>query len=77
LLGWVVNAGPASGDLPTALREMAARYRREALMRSEKIRVLAPTILLCGIGGSATLIYALTLFLPLATLWNGLSSPTR
>lgn len=77
LLGWLVATGPAAGDFPMALRQMAGRYRLEAFLQSEKIRVLVPTILLCGVGASATLIYALVLFLPMSTLWNSLATPLR
>ncbi|MGE3820165.1 MAG: type II secretion system F family protein [Isosphaeraceae bacterium] len=77
MLGWLVATGPATGDFPGALRQMASRYRREALLRSEKIRVLVPTLMLCGIGASATMLYALALFLPISTLWNSLATPLR
>jgi hypothetical protein len=54
---------------------MGERYRSLARFQSEKIRVFLPTILLFGVGGTATLLYALTLFIPLTTLWHGLSEP--
>ena len=44
-----------------------------ARYQSEKIRILLPSLLLIGIGGTATVAYVLTLFIPLTSLWNGLS----
>ena len=57
----------------TALKQMGARYRNSARHQADKIRVFLPTILLIGIGASATMLYALTLFLPLTTLWKSLA----
>ena len=54
-----------------ALDRWRLRYRSEARYQAEKIRVFLPTILLFGIGGTATVLYALTLFVPLAHLWIG------
>ncbi|MDR3638649.1 MAG: type II secretion system F family protein [Isosphaeraceae bacterium] len=73
LLRWLLATGLGQGDLPAGLRHMAALYRRRARHEAEKIRVLLPAILLFGIGASATLLYALTLFLPLTSLLKELS----
>jgi general secretion pathway protein F len=76
LLRWLIVTGPQQVDLAVALRQMAERYRAEARHQGEKIRVLLPTILLFGVGAGATLLYALAVFLPLSTLWEGLANPT-
>jgi general secretion pathway protein F len=68
LLRWLLSAGTQAGDLIGALRQMATFYRRKALYQAEKGRVLLPTLLLCAIGLSATLFYAVTLFVPFSTL---------
>lgn len=73
LLRWLLASGPRQGDFVTALKQMGARYRNGARHQADKIRVFLPTILLVGIGASATMLYALTLFLPLTTLWKGLA----
>lgn len=77
LLGWLLVSGPGRDYFVPTLRQMAQRYRGDAMLRSEKIRVVLPTILLCGVGASATLLYAIAVFLPISTLWSGLSSPSR
>ncbi len=77
LLRWQLATGSQQGDHVAALRQLADRYRGVARFQAEKIRVLLPTILLFGIGGTATLLYALALFVPLSTLWYGLSEPLR
>ncbi len=73
LLRWLLATAPGRDDLPAMLRRMAARYRGGARHQAEKMRVFLPTVLLLGIGGTATALYALTLFLPLTWLWTSLS----
>ena len=73
LLRWFLAGGSREGDLAGSLRRMAARYRAKARYQSEAMRLLLPTILLFGVGASATLIYALALFVPLTSLWSNLS----
>jgi general secretion pathway protein F len=73
LLEWLLARGPREDDLVGSLRQMAGRYRSTARYRSETMRVLLPTVLLFGIGASATLLYALALFVPLSTLWSDLA----
>ncbi len=73
LLRWLLSTAPRQPDLVVALRQMATRYRGEARHQADKIRVLLPTLLLFGIGGTATMLYALALFIPLTSLWTSLS----
>ncbi len=73
LLHWLLATGQGVNDLPRALRQMGALYHRRAMHSADRIRVLLPTILLFVVGAGATLLYALTLFLPLTTLLNELS----
>lgn len=73
LLRWLLATGPRQGDLVAALRQMAGRYRGQARHQADKIRIFLPTILLFGIGATATLLYALALFIPLTALWSGLA----
>ena len=67
-LRWLMLAGLARGALAPALRHAAETYRRRALDRAESIRLLLPTVLLFAIGASATLVYGLTLFVPLSEM---------
>ena len=77
LLRWVLSSGSRQGNLVEGLRQMATRYRSDARDQAEKIRVLLPTILLFGLGGTATLVYAFALFYPVSTLWSGLALPLK
>ncbi|MEO6808713.1 MAG: type II secretion system F family protein, partial [Isosphaeraceae bacterium] len=73
LLAWLMATGVHQGNLPAALRHAAGLYRRRALHRADLLRAVLPTLMLFAIGATATLIYALTLFIPLTDLLGNLS----
>jgi general secretion pathway protein F len=73
LLRWLLASAPQQGDLVNALRVIAKRYLSLARFQADKIRLLLPTVLLLGLGTSATLLYALTVFVPLTSLWTSLA----
>jgi type II secretory pathway component PulF len=75
LLRWLLTAGREQGRLTPALRELAESYRKRAMFQAEKMRVFLPTLLLLVIGMSASLLYGLSLFLPLTSLLRGLAHP--
>jgi len=75
LLRWLLANNWRQGSLPTALRQIAAIYRKRALRQAEKLRIILPTLLLISIGMTATLLYGLSLFLPLTSLLQGLTLP--
>ncbi len=75
LLRWLLTTGQRQAELASALRQAAATYRKRAAHQAEKVRVLLPTVLLFAIGASATLAYALTLFVPFVSLLRGLATP--
>jgi general secretion pathway protein F len=75
LLRWVIATGPRQGDLVGQLKQMAARYRAQARLQADKIRLVLPTILFLAIGMSATLMYSLALFVPMSSLWQALAGP--
>jgi type II secretory pathway component PulF len=68
MLRWVLATGQEQGSLVAALYNLAELYRKRANYQAEKLYVFLPTILIVGIGGTATLFYALALFLPLINL---------
>lgn len=76
LLRCLLAGGPREADLIGSLRQMAERYRCKARDQAEALRVLLPTVLLFGIGATATLLYALALFVPMTSLWWSLSNAT-
>ena len=76
LLRWLLATAPRQADLAASLKQMANRYRSNARHQAAKIRLVLPTILLFGIGATATLLYALALFVPMTSLWQGLANVT-
>jgi general secretion pathway protein F len=77
LLRLALAAGTEQRSLVETMRNLAPMYRKRGTYQAEKLQIFLPTMLMLGIGGSATLFYGLTLFLPLATLLLGVSSPAR
>ena len=75
LLRWTLAAGQEQGSLVQSLHNLAPMYRKRGLFQAEKLQVFLPTLLMLAIGGSATLVYGLTLFVPLTTLLRGLAAP--
>jgi len=57
-----------------ALQTAAELYRWEAKRRQERLRVLAPLVMAVVIGGSATLLYGLALFIPVVEMLRALAS---
>ena len=71
LCRWMIAAGSNRPGLAKALREAADTYRRRAVRRADWLRLYLPMLLTIGIGGTMTLIYALSLFVPwTATLYE-------
>ncbi len=73
MLRWVLATGQEQGSLPRALRNLAGHYRRRAKYLAEKLSVFLPTFIMVVIGASATLFYALALFIPIINLLGQLS----
>ena len=65
LLRWTLAATKEQGSLVESLRNLAPMYRKRGAFQAEKLQLFLPTVLMLAIGGSATLFYALTLFVPL------------
>ncbi len=75
LLRWTLASAAGQGSLVESLRNLAPMYRKRGVFQAEKLQLFLPTILMLTIGGSATLFYALTLFVPLSSMLRGLSLP--
>jgi hypothetical protein len=52
----------------------AGIYRESAKRREEKLRVITPIIVCVLVGGGATLLYGLSLFVPLVQLLRAIAS---
>ena len=75
LLQWTIAAGHEQGNLAQSLRHAAETYHRRALWQADWIRVYMPLILIVVVGGTATLIYTLSLFLPWTSILRSLARP--
>jgi len=70
---WMMSTGEHQSALAPALRQVTDIYRRRAMHEAEWIKMCLPVAMVIVIGGGATLIYALSLFLPLVELYRSLS----
>jgi type II secretory pathway component PulF len=74
MLRWVLATGQNQGSLVSALHDLGDLYRKRANYQAEKLQVLLPIFLMIGIGGTATLFYALALFLPITSMLRQLGA---
>ena len=73
MLRSVLSMGQGSGDLVAGLHHLAELYRNRAKFQASKLAIFLPVILMIAIGATATLFYALALFVPVANLLRGLA----
>lgn len=73
MLRWALVQGDDSAGRAEALETTAAVYRSWSAQWSERSRVGLPLVACVLLGGGATLLYGLTLFLPVTELLSGLS----
>ena len=71
-LKWLMVTGEQQSSLPDMLRQAAEVYQQRATIRAEWIQRCLPVVLVLVLGGSATVLYALTVFVPMASLWKNL-----
>lgn len=74
LLRWQLRRNSTESDMIASLHTLARRYRGDARYYSDALRLFLPTAVLFGFGATATLLYALAIFIPLTNLWSGLSA---
>ena len=73
MLRWALATGQEQGSLSSALRNLGAHYRRRGRHLAEQLSVFLPTLIMVLIGASATLFYALALFIPIIKLLGQLA----
>lgn len=73
LVAWLLNSGAPTPRLSETLSLTAATYRQRAERTVTWALVYLPIVLTAVLGGTATLIQALAVFLPLSRLWYQLS----
>ena len=69
LVAWLLTAGAPTEKLSETLSLTAATYRQRAERTVDWALLYLPILLTAGVGGTATLIQALAIFLPLTRLW--------
>jgi type II secretory pathway component PulF len=74
VLRWLMLWGERESTLAPALREAAAQYEQRALLRAELVQRIVPFVVVVLIGGGLTAIYALTIFVPLTSIWSDLAT---
>ncbi len=75
MLRWMIASGQRHGALLPALKHAAATYHRRAQYQADMACIFLPVLMTIFVGGAVTLIYAVSLFLPYATLLKGLGAP--
>jgi len=71
-LYWVLTCGQNAGGLSRLLRHSGLIYRRRAASLTTWFKVVFPIVTALVVGGGVTLLYAATLFGPLASFWRDL-----
>ena len=74
-LRWALLRSDATVGRVRALQMAAAVYRDSALRRAERLRIAAPMVACVVLGGTATLLYGLALFLPVVELLESIALP--
>ncbi|HTU27325.1 MAG TPA: type II secretion system F family protein, partial [Pirellulales bacterium] len=73
LLRWMISQGQNERALMPLMRQTARNYRRRTERQADWLRIYLPMLLTVGIGGTATLAYCLTLFIPYADMLKSLA----
>jgi len=72
---WMMANGERQSALAPALRQVTDVYRRRAQHQAEWFKLMLPVALILIVGGGATLMWGLTLFVPLTELYRSLGLP--
>ena len=70
LIRWLILRGQNERMLVPLVRHTAETYRQRTLRQTDWLRFYLPALLTVGIGGTATLLYGLSLIVPLANLYR-------
>ena len=73
LVEWLLLSGIADRKVVPLLRHTADVYRRQVARQADFLRFFLPALLTVAIGGTVTLLYVLTIFVPYAELLEYLS----
>jgi type II secretory pathway component PulF len=73
-LCWALLQSEATTGRPRALRMAADIYRLSAQRRQERLRIVVPMVVCVVLGGGVTLLYGLSLFVPIVELLRTLAT---
>jgi type II secretory pathway component PulF len=73
-LRWALLHSDSSTGRARALRMAASIYRQSAKRREERFRIVVPLVVCALLGGGVTLLYGLSLFVPVVQLLRALAS---
>ena len=73
-ISWMLICGERQGTLIATLRQVSDVLRQRAASDSDWLRVLLPTVLVVGVGGTAVMAYALAVFVPMSQLLRALGN---
>jgi general secretion pathway protein F len=76
-LRWALLDSETTTGRPRALRLAAGIYRDAVRRREDRLRIVAPLAVCVVIGGGATLLYGLSLFVPVVQLLRTIALPPR
>jgi type II secretory pathway component PulF len=74
-LRWALFQSEPAIDRTRALRMAAALYREASIQDIKRAKIVAPIIWLVVLGGSATLLYGLALFVPVVQMLKAVAIP--
>ena len=69
-LKWLIETGAEREGLSEALRQASAFYRDRASVRAEILQRVVPSIAVIVVGGGITLVYGMSVFVPMFDLWT-------
>jgi type II secretory pathway component PulF len=72
VLRWILMSAQKPETLVPALHQTAEHYRRRAERRADWVKLVLPVVAVVVVGGGATFLYTLALFLPLRELLTDL-----
>lgn len=73
-VSWMLICGERQGTLISTLRQVAEVMRQRAASESDWLRIMLPTLLVVGVGGTAVLAYGLAVFVPMSQLLHALGN---
>ncbi len=73
----LVSAGTDQAALVGGLREAARIFRQRALRKATRFKLLVPLLAVVFVGGTAVLVYVLSVFVPLVELLRGFVAAGR